>query len=152
MVRRRLGRAIGIACFALIGCGGGGGGGDPAPGNRPLPPITFSHIFPQGDASAAQGTAWDIVGVKTTLTGQSGDTVTELYDTLRVDVTFAQNISNALPAPGTSLNSPTGTQLGVAIGLDTDHDKSTGSLQPCDIASSSTPFEFSSDAGRNMDV
>ncbi len=147
MIRQLFKCLLSIACFALIGCGGGGGG-SPIPNDTAPPPISFTHIFPQGDATATQGTAWDIVAVKTTLTGQFGDTVTELYDTLRVDVTFAQDISNALPAPGTFLSSPTGTELGVAIGLDTDHNKSTGALQPCDIASPLNPFEFSSDAGQ----
>ncbi len=147
MIRQLFKCLLSIACFALIGCGGGGGG-SPIPNDTAPPPISFTHIFPQGDATATQGTAWDIVAVKTTLTGQFGDTVTELYDTLRVDVTFAQDISNALPAPGTFLSSPTGTELGVGIALDTDHNVDTGALQSCDIASNLTPFEFASDPGQ----
>ncbi len=94
--------AAGILLLALAACGGGGGGGGGST-PAPPPPITFSHSFPAGDAVAQKGTAWDIIGVTTTLTGQFGSGAGQLYDTLRVDTTFAQDISNALPAPGQSL-------------------------------------------------
>ena len=135
-------------CIALSACGGGGGTGGggttpPSPGAPPI--VSFSHVFPQGDATAAQGVAWDIVGVKTSLSGQSGDNAGQLYDTLRVDVSFSQDISNALPLAGTSLSS--GSQLGVAIQFDIDHNAQTGSFDTCSAASGIKPFEFVSDPG-----
>ena len=135
-------------CIALSACGGGGGtgGGETPPPSQGAPPIvSFSHVFPQGDATAAQGVAWDIVGVKTSLSGQSGDNAGQLYDTLRVDVSFSQDILNALPPAGTSLSS--GSQLGVAIQFDIDHNAQTGSFDTCSAGSGLQPFEFVSDPG-----
>ncbi len=139
-------RSLIVTCFALAACGGGGGGGGtPPPANTPPPEISFSHVFPQGDATATQGVAWDIVGVKTTLSGQFGESIANLYDTLRVDVTFAQDISNALPAPGQFLTS--GSQLGISIGFDTDNNVQTGTYSVCNLGSGVNPFEYRSDTG-----
>jgi hypothetical protein len=141
MTTATLQRTVLASTLLLSACGGGGGGGNSAtPSDTPPPIISFSHVFPQGDATAAQGTAWDIVGVKTTLSGQFGDGAGQLYDTLRVDVTFAQNIANALPAPGQSATS--GSQLGVTMSFDTDENASTGVYDTCNVSSGVTPFEY----------
>jgi hypothetical protein len=133
----------------LSACGGGGGGGTSAtPSSAPPPVVSFSHVFPQGDATAVQGTAWDIVGVKTTLSGQFGDGAGQLYDTLRVDVTFAQNIANALPAPGQKLNS--GAQLGIVISLGSVTNAANGAYDTCDVSSGVHPFDFVSDPGTSL--
>ncbi len=146
MNRQLFKRSLMVTCFALAACGGGGGGGGtPPPANMPPPEISFSHVFPQGDATATQGVAWDIVGVKTTLSGQFGESIANLYDTLRVDVTFAQDISNALPAPGQSLTS--GSQLGISIGFDVDNNLQTGTYSGCNLGSGVNPFEYRSDTG-----
>jgi hypothetical protein len=144
MNSRIVNRSLLGTCIALSSCGGGGSSVPPPSAAAP-PVISFNHVFPQGDAKAAQGTAWDIVGVKTTLTGQAGTNAGSTYDTLRVDVTFAQNISNALPAPGQPLNS--GSQLGVAIAFDTDDNINTGAYETCNPASGLTPFDYGSDNG-----
>lgn len=89
--------------LALASCSGGGGsaGGGPGMPTGAPPVITQSYTFAPGHATAAPGdTAWDIIGVTTTLSGQFGSGGGNAYDTLRVDVTFVQDISNALPAPG----------------------------------------------------
>jgi len=129
-------------CIALSACGGGGGtGGGGTPPTSGAPPIiTFNHIFPQGDAAAANGVAWDIVGVRTTLSGPSGDNAGQLYDTLKVAVTFSQDVSSALPAPGSLLTS--GGNLGVGISFDTDGNSATGGYETCDVGSHITPFEY----------
>ena len=132
--------------LALSACGGGGGGGNsPTPSEAAPPIISFSHVFPQGDAKAAQGTAWDIVGVKTTLSGQFGNGAGQLYDTLRVDVTFAQDITNALPSPGQLMRN--GSQLGVTISFDTDANAATGVFRTCAVADALRPFSFFTDPG-----
>jgi len=147
MNRQLFKRSLMVTCFALAACGGGGGGGGtPPPANMPPPEISFSHVFPQGDATATQGVAWDIVGVKTTLSGQFGESIANLYDTLRVDVTFAQDLSNALPTPGQFLTS--GSQLGISIGFDTDNNVQTGSYSACNQGGGIKPFEYVSDPGQ----
>lgn len=132
-----------LAATACSGGGGSGGGGSMQPGNPP--PIVVTRSFPKGDAiGQGGGTAWDIVGVKTTLTGQFFGGNGNTYDTLRVDVTFAQDISNALPSPGQPLTN--GLQLGVAIGLDSDGNPSTGFFKGCS-SGSGNPFEYVSFTG-----
>jgi hypothetical protein len=145
---RTLSRSVFATCIALSACSGGGGsgGGGTPPISGAPPIISFSHIFPQGDATAASGTAWDIVGVKTTLSGEAGDDAGQLYDTLRVDVTFAQDVSNALPALGAFLNS--GSELGVGIALNTDDNAATGAFDTCNVTSQVTPFEYVIDPGQ----
>jgi hypothetical protein len=146
-------KAAGVAVFAslvLAACsgGGGGGGGTPTPAATEPPVITKSYSFPAGDATASTGaTAWDITGVTTTLSGQFANAGGDSYDTLRVDVTFAQNISNALPAPGQMLTS--GTQVGIAVLLDTDANTSTGQIEGCASNANQLPFDYESDAGIN---
>ncbi len=144
----KLGGLVLSTSVALAACGGGstpnpGGGGTSA---TPPPVVTKSYSFPAGDASAAAGdTAWDITGVTTTLSGQFGDANGDSYDTLRVDVTFAQNVANALPSPGAQLSF--GYQLGIQISLDTDGNANTGYLGPCNTASTLKPFEYTTDQG-----
>ena len=136
---------LAASTVVLSACGGGGGGGSATQSEAPPPLVTFSHVFPQGDARAAKGTAWDIVGVKTTLSGRFGDGAGQLYDTLRVDVTFAQDVSKALPAPGQFLKS--GGQLGVTISFDTDADSTTGAYETCNVGSGIHPFDYVVDPG-----
>jgi len=138
-----LGSLAATLSLALAACGGGGGSGGGGGGAPPPPPvITFSHTFPAGDAVAQKGTAWDIVGVTTTLTGQFGSAGGQRYDTLRVDVTFAQDISNALPAPGQQL--ALGSQLGTQLGINSDGNTSTGTYPGCTNLGL-TAFEYITD-------
>ena len=145
-------KAGGIAVLSsliLVSCGGGGGPSPSPTMTTTAPPVvTRSYSFPAGDATASSGaTAWDITGVTTTLSGQFANAGGDSYDTLRVDVTFAQNISNALPAPGQALTS--GSQLGISIGLDTDGNANTGTFKTCSMSNSLTPFEYSTDQGND---
>ncbi len=67
--------AVSLAAFALagIGCSGGGGVGGGGSQTGPPPPIVVTRTFPKGDAiPQGGGTAWDIVAVTKTLTGQFG--------------------------------------------------------------------------------
>jgi hypothetical protein len=140
--------AIILSTLALTSCGGGGSGTGPTQMAPPPPPapIVRSYFFAPGKASASAGTVWDIIGVRTTLTGRFGNGGGNTYDTLTVDVTFTQDISNSLPLPGTALNK--GNQLGIVIGLDSDDNPSTGNFLACDTANRIlTPFEFFSDQG-----
>ncbi len=132
-----------LAVASTSACSGGGGGSSPPPTFTPPPIISFSHTFPAGNAKAAQGTAWDIIGVTTTLSGQNPGGNGQLYDTLRVDVRFAQTVANALPAPGASLLFP--TQLGISVGFNTDGNRGTGAYSFCSTAPNEKPFEYASD-------
>jgi hypothetical protein len=110
--------------------------------------VVVTRTFPANVAVAAGGgTAWDIIGVKTTLTGQFESAGGNLYDTLRVDVTFSQNVANALPLPGQPLSGL--NQLGISIGLDTDGNPNTGSFKTCNLSSNLTPIDYSSDQGND---
>ena len=134
-----------IAFAACSGGGGGGGGGGTPPVQTEPPPVIVTQAFPSGVATAAGGgTAWDITGVKTTLYGQFHYASGNAYDTLRVDVTFAQDVSNALPAPGQSLSKP--TQLGMSVAIDNG---GNGFFTTCAGSKSDTPFEYASDEGDN---
>ncbi len=137
---------LAVAVLLLSACSGGGGGAV-TPGATPPPAIVKAYTFAPGHASATSGTAWDITGVTTTLTGQFGNGAGTSYDTLRVDVTFAQDIANALPAPAQMLSS--GSQLGVGIGFDSDNNIATGNYKACDISSSAKPLEYFSDGGND---
>jgi hypothetical protein len=97
--------------------------------------------------AAGGGTAWDIIGVKTTLTGQFQNAGGNSYDTLRVDVTFAQNVENALPLPGQPLSGL--NQLGISVEIDSDGNPLTGSFEGCNNNSSELPFEYSTDQGND---
>ncbi len=139
--------AVSLAAFALagIGCSGGGGVGGGGSQTGPPPPIVVTRTFPKGDAiPQGGGTAWDIVAVTKTLTGQFGGANGNTYDTLRVDITFAQDVSNALPAPGQPLKD--GSQLGVSVGIDSDGNPATGSFSGCP-SENGTPYEYVSDVG-----
>ncbi len=97
----------------ITGCGGGGGG-SPSPPTASTPtPIIMDHPAAAGDTFSKSGTAWDIVDVKTTLYGVSDNPNPSAYTYLKVDVTFAQDVSSALPLPGQALT--LGSQLGVGI-------------------------------------
>lgn len=138
--------AIILSTLALTSCSGGGSGTGPIQTATPPPPIVRSYSFAPGKASATAGTAWDIIGVRTTLFGRFGSGGGNPYDTLKVDVTFAQNILNALPLPGTALSK--GDQLGIVIGFDSDNDLSTGNYLSCDTTNHNLkPFEYLTDQG-----
>jgi hypothetical protein len=147
---RRTQKSIAGALVALAASACGGGGGGSSPGYTPPTPVVVTRSFPAGVAVAAGGgTAWDIVGVTTTLTGQFHSAGGNLYDTLRVDVTFAQSVANALPAPGQPLSGL--TQLGVAVALDTDGNPNTGNYYACNTSNPQKPFEYVSDVGFRPD-
>jgi hypothetical protein len=143
----RAGSVAVFASFVLAACSGGGGP-TPSPAVTEPPVVTKSYTFPAGDATASSGaTAWDIIGVTTTLSGQFADAGGNSYDTLSVAVTFAQNIANALPLPGQMLTS--GTQLGVGIAFDTDANPNTGYTKSCNTNSPLSPFEYTTDQGND---
>jgi len=127
------------AAALFAGCSGGGGAG-PAPAPTPPPPIVVTATFPAVAATAAGGgTAWAITAVRTTLTGSGGGADGSPYDTLQVAVTFAQDVTGALPAPGAKLAGP--AELGIAVGLAT---RGGGGISDC----RGTPlFDFASDPG-----
>ncbi|MGP6157729.1 MAG: hypothetical protein ACLPYS_09540 [Vulcanimicrobiaceae bacterium] len=83
----------------------------------------------------------------TTLTDLNPGVTGQLYDTLQIDMTFQQDISSALPAPGQGLS--LGTQLGVATFFDPDGNPATGDLQGCS-ASGTTPFVYYTDEGAGL--
>lgn len=135
-----------LTSVMLASCSGGGGSSTPPGPGQTVPPIvTRSFSFPAGDAVATMGTAWDIVGVKTTLTGTGNNPVGNSYDMLRVDVSFVQNLASAFPLPGAPLKE--GSQLGVSVALDTDANPATGASLTCDPNSRLLPFEFETDPG-----
>jgi hypothetical protein len=130
--------AIGAGLLAG-GCSGSGSGGPGAPPASP-PPIVVNATFPAATATAAGGgTPWAITGVRTTLTGSGADAYGSPYDTLAVAVTFAQDVSGALPAPGSKLAKP--GQLGLTVGLRT---RGSGGIGDCRGV---LLFDFSSDPG-----
>lgn len=138
--------AIILSTLALTSCSGGGSGTGPIQMATPPPPIVRSYSFAPGKASATAGTVWDIIGVRTTLFGRFGSGGGNTYDTLKVDVMFAQDISTALPLPGTALSK--GNQLGIVIGFDSDNDLSTGNYLSCDTTNRNLkPFEYLTDQG-----
>lgn len=135
-----------VSTLTLASCSGGGSGSAPAQMATPPPPVVRSYSFAPGRASSSAGTAWDIIGVKTTLTGRFANGGGNSYDTLSVDVTFAQDISTALPQPGMPLSQ--GGQVGIVIGFDSDNNIATGNYLSCDTASRRlTPFEYFTDQG-----
>ena len=135
----------------LSACSGGGGSPAPGPTTPPIPPVvTQSYTFPSGDAKATVGTAWDIIGIKTTLTGSGMNTLPNSYDHLKVDVTFVQDVSNALPTPGTTA-APDGSQLGVSLAIDSDGNPATGNSGVCNPpVAALTPFEYTTEPGINQ--
>jgi hypothetical protein len=136
-----------VPALGVVACSGGGGGGG-SPTATPPPPVVVSRTFPSGTAVAAGGgTAWDIVGVKTTLTGQYADAGGNSYDTLRVDVTFTQNVANALPAPGQPLSGL--NQLGMSVGIDSNGTPNSGVFKTCYSTNSLLPINYASDEGNN---
>jgi len=124
----------------ITGCGGGGGGGgSPSPPTASTPtPIIMDHPAAAGDTFSKSGTAWDIVDVKTTLYGISDNPNPSAYTYLKVDVTFAQDISSALPLPGQAL--ALGSQLGVGVVI---------SNSP-PAAASVAPFSCLTQSGQNF--
>ncbi len=143
MLKASTARGAALLGAALTSACSGGGGGSPPPTFTAPPVISFSHAFPGGDALKGHGTAWDIVSVRTALTGQNPGGDGQSYDTLRVDITFAQDISSALPLPGSMLTGD--GQLGVSIGYNVDGQRATGRYSFCDVAAVDKPFEFETD-------
>jgi len=137
-----------LMCLLLVDCSGGGSGSSPsAPSATPPPPVVRNYAFAPGKATAPNGgVAWDIIGVKTTLTGRLDGGFGNSYDTLQVAVSFAQDISNALPAPGQPLNS-TGNELGINITINSDNNQKTGNFTDCSGNFNFTPFEYNTDQG-----
>jgi hypothetical protein len=143
-------RALITQLFLVFGtlmisaCGGGSTSGDTS--GLAIPPnnILVTRADPVGDATASGGTPWDITQVQTTLI--EGPFRNE-YVSLQVAVSFAQDVSNALPAPG-HLLSGNPNSLGVEILLDIDGNSNTGTSE---YACSSTPnipgVEAAVDAG-----
>ena len=81
--------------------------------------MTVTRTYPSGRAIPVNGgTAWNIVGVTTILTGTMGNAGGNLYDTLTIKTTFDQDVTNALPPPGQTLNAP--TELGVGVSFNTE--------------------------------
>jgi len=139
--------AAALSAVLLAACSGGGSGSGGPPPITPPPVVTQSYTFPAGDAIAGKGIAWDIIGLKTTLSGSGNNALGNSYDMLRVDVTFAQDVSNDLPAPGTPLDY-SGNQVGVRVFIDSDGNSSTGNIGVCNQSPPLiTPFEYGSDQG-----
>ena len=135
-----------VSTLILASCSGGNSGSGPLQAATPPPPVVRSYSFAPGKAYASAGTTWDIIGVKTTLTGRFSNGGGNSYDTLAVDVTFAQDITTALPQPGMPLSQ--GGQLGVVIGFDSDNNPATGNFLSCDTSNRKlTPFEYFTDQG-----
>ena len=137
-----------FSSLALGSCSGGSSGSGPIQMTSPPLPIVRSYAFTPGTALASTGTAWDIIGVRTTLTGRFANGSGDLYDTVKIDVSFAQDISNALPSPGSALKQA--NQLGINIGFDSDNNPSTGHFLSCDLSNRTlTPFEYVTDQGNS---
>jgi hypothetical protein len=129
------------ATIAGAACSGGGGtsSGPPSEGTPPVP-IVVSTTFPAAAATASGGgTAWAIVGVRTTLSGSGANAYGSAYDTLQVAVTFAQDVSIALPARGAMLAQP--AQLGLFVGLKTRGNGGYGDCRNAPV------LDYSSDPG-----
>lgn len=145
-------RSLGVAAVAVLVFSSCSGGSSSSPSPTPMmtapPAITKSFTFPAGDAVSTAGTAWDIVGVKTTVFGSGMNVVGNSYDMLRVETTFTQDVSNALPAPGTNLS--LGNQLGIGVAIDSDGNPATGNLLPCQTVSQLRPFECLVDPGSRL--
>jgi len=103
------------AIVLISACGGGGAAAPPA-SSTPAP-IVINHVLPTGDTFSKSGTPWDIVAVRTSLFESSQNTASNVYDSLTVAVTFSQDVSSVLPAPGASFT--LGTQLGLGIQIKT---------------------------------
>lgn len=97
----------------MTGCGGGGGGGgNPPPVGTP-PPITVIKTFTPSTLPGAKGTLWAITQIRTVLFASSAfPSANELYDSLEIDTTLNQNVTGALPPPGSLMSQP--NQLGVS--------------------------------------
>ena len=133
-----------FGALTVAACGGGSG----ATGSSDLaiPPnnIVATVTDAVGDARASAGMVWDISQVQTTLI--EGPFRSE-YLTLLVAVTFVQDVSVALPAPGQPLRgNPNG--LGVEILLNVDGSDSTGTPESaCSQTQSSPGIDALVDAG-----
>ena len=144
---------LALAVATLAACSSASSGNNGSSGLA-IPPhnIVSTMVDPAGDAATPGGVAWDITQVKTTLV--EGPFRNE-YVTLQVAVSFAQDVSTALPAPGGQLALHP-NNLGVEILLDIDGNASTGTTE---YACSTTPnvpgVEAAVDAGgyhgRNTD-
>jgi hypothetical protein len=139
---------------ALSSCSGGSNSTNDYAGDLAIPPnnIVSTRVDRIGDASAAIGSPWDITQVQSTLV--EGPFRNE-YVSLQVSVSFAQDVSTALPPTGQPLIGHP-DRLGVELLLDIDGSAGTGiSERVC----SSTPNVGGIDAfvdaggynGRNTD-
>ncbi len=142
-----------MICIALAACGGGTNSSNDTSALA-IPPhnIVVTQTDPTGDASASAGVAWDITQVQSTLV--EGPFRNE-YVKLQVAISFLQDVSSALPAPGQPLANNPG-RLGVEILINKDGTNATGISE---AACSPTPNIGSIDAfvdaggynGRNAD-
>ncbi len=95
----------------IAGCGGGGGGANPPPPGPPAP-ITVTKNFTPSTFPGEKGTPWGITQIRTVLFASTAiPSASELYDSLEIDTTLNQNVSGALPAPGSFLTQP--NQIGI---------------------------------------
>jgi hypothetical protein len=134
-----------IVPVVLAACTGGSSTSDGSSGLA-VPPqnIMVTRVDPIGDASAAAGTPWDISQIQTTLI--EGPFRNE-YVKLEVAVTFAQDVSGALPPSGQPLlNNP--NRLGVEILVDLDGSSGTGiSESVCSSTANTSGIDAFVDAG-----
>ena len=138
-----------VAAIVIDACSGGGSSGGGAPTVAPVSPVIRTYSFSDAAVAPNGGTPWQITGVKTTLFNQGFGGNGSRYDALRVDVTFLQDISNALPAPGQDLSS--GSQLGVGIAIDRDANPATGVTATCAGGNSPLPFEYLTNASMRLE-
>jgi hypothetical protein len=110
--------AAAVTCALLVACGTVG------PGQ--LATVTNTYTEAAGDVnSSASGTQYDVTKL---VTRRIDNPPFGSYDTLQIEVTFAQNV--VLPAPGGPPDSA-GTNLTLQVGLDTDQNPTTGTTLNC---------------------
>lgn len=106
--------AAAVTCALLVACGTVG----------QLPTVTNTYTEAVGDVnSSAPVPQYDVTKL---VTRRIDNPPFGSYDTLQIEVTFAQDV--ALPAPG---NVPGTNDLTLGIGLDTDQNPSTGTTLDC---------------------
>jgi hypothetical protein len=109
--------AAAVTCALLVACGTVG------PGQ--LATVTNTYTEAAGDVnSSASGTQYDVTKL---VTRRIDNPPFGSYDTLQIEVTFAQNV--VLPPPGSVPD--ISNDLTVWIGLDTDQNPTTGTTLNC---------------------
>ena len=109
--------AAAVTCALLVACGTVG------PGQ--LATVTNTYTEAAGDVnSSAGGTQYDVTKL---VTRRIDNPPFGSYDTLQIEVTFAQNV--VLPPPGSVPD--ISNDLTVGIGLDTDQNPTTGTPLNC---------------------